>query len=135
MLEISPTFLGSIFLMARSASTFGIVAVWLVSATACLSADEAQPDSQEQPGEIGIDPGALTRASVTCPGYGACTNWSATYACGEEFCGFVGPCKFDGYIGLRQPREKYRVCFDQWGDYCTEYQDAGSSFIGGTCGC
>jgi hypothetical protein len=71
-----------------------------------------------------------------CPNHPSCGSWSATHSCGDPFCGLTnGACKSTDFIGLRQPKEKYRVCFNYLGESCTEYQSAGSSMIPDTCGC
>lgn len=71
-------------------------------------------------------------------GYGACTNWSAIYDCGQApSCNLRGcwKCFSDGtctYMGSHQyTRNSYRVCFNAAGDTCTEYQ----LNITNACGC
>lgn len=79
--------------------------------------------------------------NVSCqPGYPSCASWTSYYDCGDPFCGFYRWCPEDcpeefGCFGeaLRQRRESYRVCFNEFGQSCTEYQ-AGSNYILG-CGC
>jgi len=72
--------------------------------------------------------------------YGACTNWSTYTSCDDAFCGVAvgcgqcnewGQCEVAG-PGMRQRRERYRVCFDPQGQPCTEYQRTTSSL---GCGC
>ncbi|MEA2563664.1 MAG: hypothetical protein QOH06_5168 [Acidobacteriota bacterium] len=72
--------------------------------------------------------------------YGACANWSSFSDCGDQFCGAAlgcGECDEWGHCeaygpALKQLRERYRVCFNQLGQSCTEYQLAAST---GGCGC
>lgn len=73
------------------------------------------------------------------PEYGSCAGWSSVYDCGDQYCGYaVGcglcnewQCEYGG-PALRQDVERYRVCFDQFANACTEYQRSSSNY---GCGC
>jgi hypothetical protein len=83
---------------------------------------------------------AACHAPTTCPEPKSCAGWSAWYNCGDPFCGVVRWCgedcepdpRFCFGPGLRQPRERFRVCFSNTGTQCIEYQR--SAIIVG-CGC
>jgi hypothetical protein len=72
--------------------------------------------------------------------YGACTNWSSFTDCGDLFCGPVfgcGECDEWGHCeaggpGLKQLRERYRVCLSALNEACTEYTRTSSN---AGCGC
>ncbi len=61
--------------------------------------------------------------------FGSCASWSAYFDCDDPFCGFgahcgeecpeIGPCPGPA---LKQRQERYQVCFDQFGNQCTQYQ-------------
>lgn len=80
-------------------------------------------------------------ATTTCgPSYGSCAGWSSVAPCGGVFCGFVpgcglcnewGQCETGGQ-GEVENLERYRVCFNDQGEPCTEYQRSVSY---GACGC
>lgn len=82
---------------------------------------------------------AACNPTTPCPPeYGSCASWSAYYDCGDPFCGVYGhcgdPCGEPLCFGdaTRQFRERYRVCFNQQAQPCTEYQRT-SVVLG--CGC
>lgn len=88
-----------------------------------------------------IDSKAACHATTPCGSYyGACTNWSSYTNCGDPFCGVTlgcGECDEWGHCeaggpGMKQARERYRVCLSALNEACTEYQ---RSFSGGGCGC
>ena len=79
--------------------------------------------------------------TTTCGSeYASCASWSGYTNCGDPFCGPTlgcGECNEWGQCtaggpGMKQFRERYRVCFNAVGDPCTEYQRTTSS---GGCGC
>jgi hypothetical protein len=78
-------------------------------------------------------------ATSLCPSsFASCAGWSPTTACGptycqnETWCGACGDngCDPSGPANYT-PYEKYRVCFDPFGNSCTEWV----SFDAGNCGC
>jgi hypothetical protein len=61
--------------------------------------------------------------------YGSCAGWSSYVDCDEPRCAFhvqgCGPCGPEDPCfgpGLRQNLERYRVCFNEQQQGCTEYQ-------------
>ncbi len=68
---------------------------------------------------------------VSCqPNYPACTGWSGTSACGTPHCD-SGPycvecteesCPVEEAPYVHAPIERFRVCFDQFANPCTEWQ-------------
>jgi hypothetical protein len=70
--------------------------------------------------------------------YGSCASWSGYTDCDDPFCGSGprcgdncepwGPCPGPAW---KQKQERYRVCFDQYGNSCTEWQRITIS----SCGC
>jgi hypothetical protein len=87
---------------------------------------------------------AACHAIVSCqPNYPSCAGWSSYSNCGDPFCGVAlgcGECVCDefgcqceaGGPAMKQFRERFRVCFNQAGNSCTEWQRA-SVTLG--CGC
>lgn len=85
---------------------------------------------------------AACNGSVSCqPNYPSCATWSGYSdcdegycgtgrACGECFCEF-GRCFCDPGPAWKQSRERFRVCFDQFGNSCTEWQ----MVLNSSCGC
>lgn len=81
--------------------------------------------------------------TVSCqPNYPSCASWSSYSDCGDAVCGFgprCGECTCDEWghcfcgpgPAWRQPRERFRVCFDSLGNSCTEWQ----TFTSISCGC
>jgi hypothetical protein len=70
--------------------------------------------------------------------YGSCAGWSGYFDCDDPYCG-VGHgcgdnCEFGPCLGpaMKQRQERYRVCFDQYANACTEYQ---SILLTLDCGC
>jgi hypothetical protein len=85
---------------------------------------------------------AACHGNVSCqPNYPSCASWSSYSDCGDPFCGFgarCGPCEWiEGRLfcepgdAWKQSRERFRVCFDQFGNSCTEWQQILTS----SCGC
>jgi hypothetical protein len=63
-------------------------------------------------------------AAKTCPGYGACTGWSALAYCNDtctKRCCHDGPACNEPDIGGTVYRERYRICFNSAGASCTEW--------------
>lgn len=89
---------------------------------------------------VALPPSSACNSTTRCgSAYGACTNWSGGYPCGDLYCGPAFGCGLcDEWQcestgpAIRQDYESYRVCFDQQGTPCTEYVRSPS--IEG-CGC
>jgi len=88
------------------------------------------------------DPTSLTKdachGNVSCqPNYPSCASWSAYSDCGTPFCGsgaHCGECTCDEIRCFCGPGpawktqiERFRVCFDQFGNSCTEWQTLNQS--------
>jgi hypothetical protein len=81
---------------------------------------------------LGVTELAAACHSTTACGtaYPSCASWSGYYDCGDPFCGSVRGCgECEGEFpplcpgpGMKQRRERYRVCFNNLGQSCTEYQ-------------
>jgi hypothetical protein len=78
---------------------------------------------------------------VNCqPNYPSCASWSSLSSCGDLFCDFSshcgefcderGFCWPQGGPAYFAPYERFRVCFDQFGNSCTEWQNQATA----TCG-
>ena len=89
------------------------------------------------------DPSSMTKDAchgyLSCqPNYPSCASWSGYSSCGDPFCGTGhrcgddcepwGPCPGDAW---KEFLERFRVCFDQYGNSCTEWQTTQTS----SCGC
>jgi hypothetical protein len=82
---------------------------------------------------------AACHGNVSCqPNYPSCASWSGYSDCGDPICGIYRWC---GNCGdpfgcwddaTRQQRERFRVCFDQLGNSCTEWQ---TTLVLTACGC
>ena len=82
---------------------------------------------------------AACHGTVSCqPNYPSCAGWSGYSDCGDPQCGIYRWC---GNCGdpfgcwdpaTRQPRERFRVCFNQSGQSCTEWQ---GTLVLVACGC
>ncbi len=77
--------------------------------------------------------------TVSCqPNYPSCAGWSGYADCGDPQCGIYRWCGDCGDpfgcwdLATRQPRERFRVCFDQFGNSCTEWQ---GTLVLVACGC
>jgi hypothetical protein len=117
------------------------------NAAALCSCDEPATLSAEDYLALAGLPAVATLTTAAChattlcgSAYGACTNWSSYSDCDDPFCGIVagcgecnewGQCEAAG-PGIKQRRERYRVCFNTLGEPCTEFQRATTS---GGCGC
>ena len=83
---------------------------------------------------------AACNYTSSCPSeYDSCADWSSWYDCGGPVCGPSTACPICGPSGclaggpaIKQPRERYRVCFNQQMEGCTEYQHTGQTL---SCGC
>ena len=106
----------------------------------------AQPASPGGNQSSSVDFASLAKAAchgtVSCqPNYPSCASWSGYSDCGDAWCGQQRPCGECEYIeghlfcspgpAWKQPRERFRVCFDQFGNSCTEWQQTLIS----SCGC
>jgi hypothetical protein len=83
---------------------------------------------------------AACHGTVSCqPYYPSCASWSGYSDCGTPWCGSAKcECEYiEGHLfcfpgpAWKQNRERFRVCFDQWGNSCTEWQQTVTSY----CGC
>jgi hypothetical protein len=93
---------------------------------------------------LALAPGAARAAdachgTVSCqPNYPSCAGWSGYADCGDPLCGIYRWCGDCGDPfgcwdpATRQTRERFRVCFDQFGNSCTEWQ---STLVLVACGC
>jgi hypothetical protein len=90
----------------------------------------------------GTNKAAACNGTVSCqPNYPSCASWSTYTACGDPFCGSgarCGDCTCDEircFCGpgpaWKEPQERFRVCFDAWGNSCTEWQKL--TYV--SCGC
>jgi hypothetical protein len=76
------------------------------------------------------DKAAACHSTTPCgSAYPSCASWSGYSDCDDPFCGvyrWCGDCPDPefGCFGpaLRQRRERFRVCFNELGQSCTEYQ-------------
>lgn len=117
------------------------------NAAALCSCDEPATLSAEDYVErFGLDgathfKAAACHSTAACgPAYGACTNWSTTYTeCGDPTCGptFNCPdCDEWGHCspgpGMRQLKERYRICLSELNEPCTQYQRSSNHLY---CGC
>ncbi len=77
---------------------------------------------------------AACHGTVSCqPNYPSCASWSSYSDCDDPWCGF-GPkcggqfcdewgfCWWEPGPAIKQRRERFRVCFDQGANPCTEWQ-------------
>lgn len=108
---------------------------------ATCSCDEAVTLSSEEfvakfgssagsPGPV-TDFAAACHSTTTCgTAYPSCASWSGYSDCDDPFCSSVRGCgencdEFDPLClgpGMKQRRERFRVCFNALGQSCTEYQ-------------
>jgi len=117
------------------------------TAAACSCDEPATLSAEEYVARFDLIQGVTDSKALACHSttpcgsyYGACTNWSSYTDCGDPFCGPTlgcgecnewGQCEAAG-PGLKQSRERYRVCLSALNEACTEYQRTSSSF---GCGC
>lgn len=115
------------------------------AAAVCTCDEPATLSAEEYVEKFGLK--LVTGFSVECHSttpcgseYGACTNWSGFSSCGDPYCGYAvgcgecneyGQCEYGG-PAEKQNLERYRVCFNQQGQSCTQYQLSVST---GMCGC
>lgn len=102
--------------------------------TACNNAAAVTLRSEDlvQWGLVSINKAAC-HESVSCqPNYPSCASWSSYSTCGDPFCEFQfacgericyegGICVPQGGPARHEPYERFRVCFDQFGNSCTEW--------------
>jgi hypothetical protein len=81
---------------------------------------------------------AACHGTVSCqPAYPSCASWSGYSACDDPYCDDAPHCDPDCEFGTcpgpawHRSQERFRVCFDQYANPCTEWQ---TIFIK-TCGC
>lgn len=144
----------SVNCLGREGKAIGACLIGCDNAAALCSCDEpATLNSEDFVARFGPRPGAqggfkvVTEFSAAChsttpcgSAYGACANWSGFTPCGDEFCGAAMGCGECDQFGqceaygpaMKQFLERYRVCFNQLGQSCTEYQRSSST---GACGC
>src|SRR5918999_1008296 len=88
---------------------------------------------------------AACHGTVSCqPNYPSCASWSSYSDCDDPFCGF-GPrcggqicddwgfCWWEPGPALKQRRGRFRVCFDQYSNSCTEWQQTLTSTCDENC--
>ncbi len=93
---------------------------------------------------VALNLASLTKAAchgtVSCqPNYPSCASWSSYAGCDGAYCGTARcNCEYiEGHLfcysddAWKEPLERFRVCFDQYGNSCTEWQQIWTS----TCGC
>ena len=136
----------SVNCLGREKGAIGSCLVRCDNAAALCSCDEPATLSAEDYVErSGLN--LVTEFSTTChsttpcgSGYGACTLWSSYTDCEDAFCGPAlgcGECDEWGHCtaggpGMKQKMERYRVCFNEFNQSCTEYQRATVTL---QCGC
>ena len=87
---------------------------------------------------------AACHGTVSCqPNYPSCASWSGYAACDTPYCGtgiHCGECTCDEFRcwcgpgpALKEKEERFRVCFDQYGNSCTEWQTLTFSTCDDTC--
>jgi hypothetical protein len=140
----------SVNCFGREGKAIGSCLVGCDNAASLCSCDEpATLNSEDFVAKFGAQAGlkSVTDFSVAChstttcgPTYGSCAGYSSYTDCGDPICGLAigcGECDEWGHCeaagqGMKQLRERYRVCFDAQGQPCTEYQRT-SVTLG--CGC
>lgn len=136
----------SVNCLGREGKAIGACLIGCDNAAALCSCDEpATLNSEDFVASFGSQ--EVTQFADAChsttpcdSSYGSCANWSTYTACGDPFCGPTlgcGECDEWGHCtaggpGMKQFRERYRVCFNQLNQSCIEYQRATTS---GGCGC
>ena len=144
----------SVNCLGREGKAIGACLIGCDNAAAFCTCDEpATLDSEDFVARFGPQPGpqrdlgVVTEFSAACnpttpcgSSYGSCANWSYFYDCGDPFCGFAvgcgecnewGQCEVGG-PAMNQYIERYRVCFNEQGQPCTEYHRQSTP---GSCGC
>ncbi len=127
-----------------------VVAVLLIAALSVASAQGARPDeavtlrSEDFVARFGSP--SMTKSYAACQpitacgpayGYGSCASWSSYTECGELYCsGVARGCGACGELcvgfGLEQQYESYRICFNQFGESCTQWSRFADTY---SCGC
>jgi hypothetical protein len=105
------------------------------NAAATCSCDEPVTlRSEDVVGAADGGPSPYTQAchsTTPCPPeYSSCASWSSYVDCDDPWCGVYRYCPDPPYCesglcfgpALEQNQERYRVCFNQQSDSCTEYQ-------------
>jgi hypothetical protein len=115
------------------------------AAAACTCDDVSNLRSEDL---VGFDWPSASKAAchgtVSCqPNYPSCASWSSYSACDTPYCGtgiHCGDCtcdEFRCYCGpgpaLKEKSERFRVCFDQYSNSCTEWQTLTTSTCDDTC--
>lgn len=138
----------SVNCLGREGKAMGACLIKCDNAAAECSCDEpATLNSEDFVARFGEQPGPgakpeaglklVTDFSVAChsttpcgSAYGSCAGYSSYSDCGDPVCGLTmgcGECDEWGHCqaagqGLKQLKERYRVCFNSTGQSCTEYQ-------------
>jgi hypothetical protein len=117
--------------------TIPLLGFALLVALPGLSTAETVSAANVSAPEPAFDFSTLTKAAchgnVSCqPNYPSCASWSGYSDCDAPFCGLgqgCGECICDEFRckcfagpAMKQYRERFRVCFDQFGNSCTEWQ-------------
>lgn len=126
------------------AQTVGCLSRCNQAASTCLGDEEPTLSSVDylahwSDGLVFEMSGACHDTTPCPPEYGSCGSWSTFEDCGDPFCGvstLCGECDEwrceAGGPATKQNRERFRVCFNQQQQGCTEYQRAVSTL---GCGC
>jgi hypothetical protein len=148
----------SVNCLGREGKAIGACLIGCDNAAAACSCDEpATLNSEDFVARFGAQPGpragqdglkVVTAFAAACNPttpcgsayYGSCAGYSSYTDCGDPVCGLTmgcGECDEWGHCqaagqGMKQLRERYRVCFNAQGQACTEYQRT-YSVLG--CGC
>ena len=114
-----------------------------LAAATCFDDEEVTLSSEDYLGKR--TSGLFTKAAAChdttpCPAeYGSCGSWSGFSDCGDPICGPSSLCQTCNEWGqcllgpaTKQRRERFRVCFNQQMEGCTEYQWATQTL---SCGC
>lgn len=75
--------------------------------------------------------GACHSTTHCAPEFAACASWSTYSDCEDPFCNFAPYCSVEG-VGIKQRRERFRVCFNESAQPCTEWQLTAFAV---SCGC
>ena len=133
--------------LGRDKAEIGACLMACDNEAATCSCDEAvtlrSEDFVARTGSLGVvtDFAAACHSTTPCgTAYPSCASWSGYYDCDDPFCGSVRGCgecegdfpRFCPGPGMKQRGERYRVCFNNLGQSCTEYQ---LTLINLGCGC
>jgi hypothetical protein len=128
-----------------------VVAVLSLLALSAASAQVARSDkavtlsSEDLVARFGFP--AVTKSFDACQpitqcgpayGYGSCASWSSYTECGDLYCsGTARGCGACGEIcvgrGWEQQYEAYRICFNQFGESCTQWARFSDTVSCGDC--